>query len=99
MPEMKLNDLRRYAVQKRTPVTYRDAEGRTARVNSKGVAEIPGLKGRPPYKVDDVLAAAEEFLLEPEESKAPSRKVNRQKMAELISQLSPAAAAHQDEHE
>ncbi len=99
MAEIKLNDLRRYAVQKRTPITYRDGAGRTARVNSKGVAEIPGLRGAPPFNVEELLAAAEEFVLEPEGSKAQRRQLTRQQVADLLAQSAPAAVAHHDKEE
>ena len=82
--DVKLNDLRRYAILNRTPVTYLDQGGRKARVNRKGIVEIPGITGAPPYNVEDVLAAAREFVLEPEGPNTEVRRLNRQQIVELL---------------
>ena len=82
--DVKLNDLRRYAILNRTPVTYLDQGGRKARVNRKGIVEIPGINGAPPYNVEDVLAAAREFVLEPEGPNTEVRRLNRQQIVDLL---------------
>ena len=88
--DVKLNELRRYAILNRTPVTYLDQSGRKARVNRKGIVEIPGIAGAPPYSVEDVLAAAQEFVLEPEGLDAQIRRLNRQQLVELLTGTGPS---------
>ena len=97
MPDLKLNDLRRYAILRATAITFRDGERREARVNDSGIAEIPGIKDRPAYRVDEVLEAASEFEL----GQTKPRRVTREQMIELVRQTMPsaaqAAAHHEDE--
>ncbi len=99
MAEVKLHDLRRYAVLNRTPITYSDASGRKARVKRNGIVEIPGLAGAPPYNIEDVLADAQEFVLEPEDPKAQVRRLSRPEIAALLASSSPAAAAAKEHEE
>ena len=95
--DVKLNDLRRYVVLNRTPVTYLDQSGRKAHVNRKGIVEIPGIAGAPPYNVEDVLAAAQEFVLEPEAPNAQVRRLNRQQILELLTSAAPGPASKDKE--
>lgn len=96
MPEVKLSDLRRYAILNRIPITYLDQSGRKARVNRKGIVEIPGITGAPPYNVEEVLAAAQEFVLEPEDPKAQVRRLSRQQIVELLGSSAPAPAPKEE---
>ena len=90
--EIKTNDLRRYAIQTRSEVTYRvRSSGQTAVMNPKGIIQIPGISGRPAYNVEDVLQRADEFVLNRPEEK--SRTLTREAMAELLKQAAPAPAA------
>ena len=99
MSEVKLNDLRRYAILNRTPITYSDASGRQARVRRNGVVEIPGLAGAPPYNIEDVLADAQEFVLEPEHPKAQIRRLSRPEIAALLAISSPFGVAPKEHEE
>ncbi len=105
MAELKLNELRRYAIKTRNFVHYRDTEGRSAVLNPKGIIEIPGITGPPPYNVEDVFARAVEFRLEPWTSsygqsslKAPAT-LSPEEMAEEVQRLLPASvkAGHEEE--
>jgi hypothetical protein len=98
MAELKLNDLRRYAISTRTIIRYADAQGRVAVLNQKGVIEIPGIGGPPPYNVEEVFVQAVEFRLEPWSSsyghsrvKAPTT-LTPEQMAEEVQKTLPASA-------
>ncbi len=93
MPEIKLNELRRFAIWNRTPITFSDPQGRKVVVNRKGLVEIPGINHPHPPNAGEVLAAALEFLLEPEDPKVSPRQLSREEMAALLEKQAPAAAA------
>jgi hypothetical protein len=103
---LKLNDLRRYAIQTRNIVHYHDAEGRAVVLNQKGILEIPGIAGSPGYNVEDVFACAVEFRLEPWSSsygesrvKAPTTLTPEQMAAEVEKILPASARAGHEEEE
>lgn len=90
--EIKLNDLRRYAIVNSTRITsHSRRDGRVCVVNIKGIVEIPGIAGPPPYNIEDVLKDADEFVCEPREGKPLTH--SREAMAELLKKVAPAAAA------
>ncbi len=97
MSEVKLSDLRRYAILNRTPITCQDSSGRKALVNRKGIVEIPGIAGPPSYNVEDVLSAAQEFVLEPEGPQPQVRRLSRQQIAELLAASAPVPVPKEKE--
>ncbi len=105
MAELKLNELRRYAIRTRNVVHCRDAAGRSAVMNYKGIIEIPGISGPVPYNVEDVIGQAVEFRLEPWSSsygqsvvKTPVTLSPEQMAAEVQKALPTSAkAGHEDE--
>ena len=106
MAEFKLNALRRYAIKTRNVVHYCDAAGRCATLNPKGIIEIPGVNGPPPYNVEEVFAKAVEFRLEPWSSPYGQSVVQAavtlspEQMAEEVLKALPASAqASHDEEE
>ena len=105
MAELKLNDLRRYAITTRNIIRYRDAQGRVAVLNQKGLIEVPGITGPPPYNVEDVFREAVEFCLEPWASsygqstvKTPTT-LTPDQMAEAVEKTLPASARAAKEEE
>ncbi len=93
MSEIKLNDLRRFAIWNRTPITLSDPQGRKVVVNRKGIVEIPGINHPDPPNAEEVLAGAAEFLLQPEDPKAKPSQLGRAEMAALLEKQAPAAMA------
>lgn len=94
--ELKLNDLRRFAILTRTAVTYRTSrDGHTCVIQRNGVVQIPGISGPPAYDAEAVLADAEEFRLEPETGQP--RAIPREELAALVKQYIPGAAATKEE--
>lgn len=95
---MTLNDLRRFAIWNRTRITCQDGAGRSVTVNRKGIVEIPGINLPNPPNAEQVLAAASEFLLEPEGEKAAPRQLSQAEMVALLDKQGPASpAAAQEE--
>lgn len=91
MVEIKLNELRRYAIANRTRITYRTRDGRVSVVTVQGIVEIPGVTGPPPYNSEEVLREADEFLCAMEDGKTST--LTREAMAEMLKKVTPAAAA------
>ena len=106
MIELKLNDVRRYAIATRNIVRYTDAQGRVAVLNQKGVVEIPEISGPPPYNVEEVFAGAVSFRLEPWSSsygrsvvRAP-KTLTREQMVEEVRKIlpgTPKTGGHEEE--
>ena len=94
--EIKANELRLYAIQTRTEITYRvRSDGQVCVVDTKGIIKIPGLSGLPPYNADEVLARADEFILNRPDQKP--RTLSREEIAELLKARAPATAAQKEE--
>lgn len=90
--EIKPNDLRLYAIQTRSEITYRVRHpAQVCVVNENGIVKIPGLSGPPPYNVEEVLARADEFILT--SAKEKPRTLTREQMAELLKARAPARGA------
>lgn len=90
--EISANDLRRFAIQTRTEITYRVRHGgQVCVVNTNGLIKIPGLSGLPPYNIEEVLAAADQFELQRGPEKP--RTLNREEMLALLKATLKAPAA------
>jgi hypothetical protein len=95
---VKLADLRRLAVKKQLKIHFRLRNGMECLINDDGVAQVPALRAIPDFSLEDELAAATEFLVEPAAPATP-KKVGRDEMKAMAS-ASPAAAPapdHDDE--
>lgn len=81
--DIKPNDLRLYAINNRTEITYRaGSQGQVCVVNEHGIIQIPGISGLPPYNIEDVLAHADEFELKNKKDKP--RTLTRAEMVQLL---------------
>jgi len=94
---MKLLDLRKLALREQAKVHFRLTNGMECIVNEHGVAQVPGLHDKPGFNLEEELAGAAEFLLEPKLPRAP-RRLGRAEL-ESMAASSPAAAAAAHEHE
>ena len=90
---MTLADLRKLSIRQQAKVHFRLQNGMECIVNEQGVAHVPGLRGVPGFNLEEELAGAAEFLLEPLPP-APSRKLRREDLAAMASASPVAAAAH-----
>ena len=101
---MKLADLRKLAIRKNVQIRFRMRNGKDCLINDHGIAQVPGWTGIPDFSLEDELASAAEFSLEPvvaPNTKNPPtpRNVSRQELTQMTSEVpaSVAAAEHDDE--
>ena len=95
---MTLGDLRRLSIRKQLKIHFRLRNGMECVVNEEGVAQVPALKAIPDFNLEEELAAAGEFLLEPPPPAQP-RSIPRTEMASLAGESPAAAAAHEHDDE
>jgi hypothetical protein len=95
---MKLADLRKLSIRQQVKIHFRLQNGLECIVNEQGVAQIPGLAGIPAFNLEEELAAASEFLVEPEPPAAP-RSLPRQELTTLAAAHGGSAPApeHEDD--
>lgn len=98
---MKLADLRKLSVRQNLKIRFRLGNGLECVVTEQGVAQVPGLKAAPDFNLEQELAAAAQFVLEPLDSgkKRPvqPRSVSREELAALTA--AGSGASRQDEEE
>jgi len=105
---MKLVELRKLSIRKQLKIHFRLRNGMECIVSEHGIAQVPVLKGIPDFNLEEELAAASEFLLEPaavpdkksdQKNQPQPRSITRSELAGMAS-ASPAAGAapeHDDE--
>lgn len=62
---MKLMDLRKLSVRRQSQIRFRMRNGLECVITERGIAQVPAWKGIPDFNLEEELAAAGEFLLEP----------------------------------
>lgn len=90
---MKLADLRKLTIRDQSRIHFRLRNGMQCVITEHGVAQVPALKGIPDFNLEEELAAAGDFLIEPavpgtKKDKRPSarpRPVARQELAQMLS--------------
>jgi hypothetical protein len=102
---MTLSDLRRVTVRKNLRIRFALSNGMECVLNEHGIAQVPALRAVPAFNLEEELAAAGEFVVEPagatEKDKAkqkPPRRYTRDEMATLVTAGAGSPAGH-DEHE
>jgi hypothetical protein len=99
-----LADLRRLTIRKQLKVRFRLRNGMECMVTEHGIAKIAQLKETPDFNLDEELASATEFVVEPvappnAKNPARPRTIGREEMAGM-SEAAPAAASapsHEDD--
>jgi hypothetical protein len=99
---MKLADLRKYSIRQQFRIHFRLQNGMECVVNEHGVAQVPEWKGIPSFNLEQELASATDFLLEPAAAPDPKKPVlpramKRDELAGLAIAPSAAAVADHDE--
>lgn len=100
---MKLADLRRFTIRKQFQIRFQMRNGMECVITDQGIAKVPALKGVPDFNLEEELAAATRFLLDPSASgkKNPSkpRTLRPEELAALATGSPSAAPApeHDDE--
>jgi hypothetical protein len=95
---MTLADLRKLSIRRETKIHFRLQNGMECIVNEHGVAQVPELRGVPAFNLEQELAGAAEFLLEPAPP-ASARSMRREELAALAAAAPSAAAAHEHDDE
>jgi len=105
---MTLADLRRFSIRKQSQIRFRLRNGMECVVTEHGVAQVPALDRVPDFNLEEELAFANEFLLEPAPStisKTPgkktdrSRPLGREELSRMLESSPSASSAggHDDE--
>ncbi len=100
---MTLADVRKLAIRKQLKIHFRLANGMECVVSERGVAQVPEWRGIPDFNLEQELASAEEFLLEPAGARDPKHPVQPRSAARAelaaLTASGPAAAgaAHEEE--
>jgi hypothetical protein len=101
---MKLSDLRRVTVKQNLRIRFPLSNGMECILNEHGIAQVPALRAVPSFSLEDELARAVEFMVEPagfsekDKAKLKPRRYTRDEMATLATAGTGSPAGH-DEHE
>jgi len=97
---MKLADLRKLAIRRQFRIKFALRNGMECVVDERGVARVPALNAVPDFNLEEELAAASAFTLEPAGGKDPAvpRPVRREELAAMTN-ASPSAETHEHEEE
>jgi hypothetical protein len=105
---MRLAELRKLSIRKQSRIHFRLRNGMECVVSEHGIAQVPALKGIPDFNLEEELAAASEFLLEPaivadkkSDKKNPPkpRSITRAELAGMVSAAPGAGAIPEHEEE
>jgi hypothetical protein len=101
---MTLADLRKVTVKKNLRIRFALSNGMECVLNEQGVARVPALNGVPSFNLEDELANAREFSVEPADdaekgkNKAKPRSYTREEIA-VLATAAPGGDAGREEHE
>lgn len=97
---MKLIDLRKLAVRKRSRIRFPLANSGDCLVNETGIATVPGIAKPADFNLEEQFSQAQTFFLEPVADKSRPQKLTRADLEALVAAASktavPAAADHDD---
>jgi hypothetical protein len=101
-----LSDLRKVTVKKRLRIRFSLSNGMQCVLNEHGIAQVPALRAVPAFNLEDELAGAQEFLVEPagsgagekDKHKPMPRSYTRAEMLTLATTGGAGETGH-DEHD
>jgi hypothetical protein len=104
---VKLADLRKLSIRQQLRIGFHLANGQECVVNERGVAEVPGLDHIPDFNLEQELASATEFTLDPagahvqtgRKAAPQARRIGRGELDTMLAPVSPGAAAPDHEEE
>jgi hypothetical protein len=98
---MRLADLRKLSIRKNLKIRFSLSNGMECVITEHGIAEVPGLRRVPDFNLEQELAGASEFVLEPVviDKKNPPKpqKMAREALTALAVSSPSAAPEHEDE--
>ena len=93
---MTLSDLRRLAIRKQIEIHFPIRNGMECVMTRHGLAQVPALRAVPDFNLEQELAGAAEFLIEPV-APAPPRRVSREELDKMLASGAAAGAAEHEE--
>ena len=97
---MKLADLRRATIKANLRIRFPIAGGLECVVNEHGIAQVPDLRAIPGFNLEEELAKASQFTVEPaglaDNVKTKPQILNREQLAAMVAARPEAAP---DDHE
>ena len=95
---MKLADLRKFSIRRQIRIRFPLHNGMECVVNEHGIAQVPALRSIPDFNLEQELASASAFVLDPV-SPGSSRQVAREELDTMIASATGPApiAEHEDE--
>jgi hypothetical protein len=100
---MKLSDVRKLAIRKQVRIRWVLSNGMECLVDEHGIAGVPALRAKPAFNLEEEMAGARSFTLEPAGAKTkkavPARPLSREELAVLAGEGGGDAAHHEDHDE
>ncbi|HKE21386.1 MAG TPA: hypothetical protein VKB88_03290 [Bryobacteraceae bacterium] len=97
---MTLADLRRLSIRRQIRIRFPIRNGMECIVNEHGIAQVPGLRSIPDFNLEQELASAAAFTLEPiAAAPAKPQSASREDLDQIISAAGQPAASHEHEEE
>ncbi len=93
---MKLADLRKLAIRRQLRILFPISNGMECLMTEHGVASVPGLKGAVSFNLEEELASAQQFRLEPAAS-GGVRTASREELESMIGPAAASAPSHEEE--
>ena len=97
---MKLADLRRLSIRKQLRIRFPLSNGLECVVTEHGIAQVPTLRRVPDFNLEQELAGASQFVLEPvladSKTRTPAKTLTVDELNAMLS-TSPASAAEHEE--
>ena len=96
---MKLADLRRLSIRRQTRIRFPIRNGMECVITEHGIAQVPGLRAAPDFNLEQELASAAAFVLEPvATTTARPRQIPREELTSMIESAGPGAVSeHEDD--
>jgi hypothetical protein len=98
---MMLADLRKFSIRKQFRIRFALQNGLECVITEHGMARVPALKTVPDFNLEQELASAREFVLEPvvpagEKNPPKPRSISRDELEKLAAGAPGTAAANAD---
>ena len=98
---MKLADLRRLSIRQQVKIRFQLSNGMECVITEHGIAQVPALRRVPDFNLEQELAGASQFVMEPArvDSKAPAkpRALSLDELSSLLGTSPASSADHEEE--
>ena len=93
---MKLADLRKLSIRRQIRIRFAIRNGMECVITEHGIAQVPGLRSVPDFNLEQELASAGNFTLEPVTAPSP-RSIGRDELDAMLAAIAPGAVAEHEE--